>query len=947
MVCSQISIFRYRWIKNGKRFDWQAYDDRMSQQPGRGTLVITSPRDEDLGQYQCFAENEHGIATSNSVFVRKAELNTFKDELAKTVTANEGDPFKLQCQPPDGWPKPNVYWLIQTTEGSIKSINNSRMTLDPEGNLWFSNVTRYDASVDFYYVCAATSVFRNEYKLGNRVLLDVVQTGISPTQNRYQPTRQYVTRKNEVALRGKKVELYCIFGGTPLPQIIWTKDGRPIQWGDRITQGNYGKSLIIRHATFEDRGSYTCDSSNGVGNAQSYSISLDVLAVPYFTVEPEIQNAAEDETVEFRCEASGVPEPVIKWIHNGKPISESPPNSRRTVSSNSIVISRLNAKDTGNYGCNATNSLGYVYKDVYLNVLALVPEITEPPRQEATVDRRTVTLRCRVFGAPKPEVKWIRGGLELTGGRYQIQENGDLVIQDVSFADAGDYTCHAQNKLGSAEANGTLIVKEHTRIVDAPQDYEVAAGNPATFRCNAVADPSLDLQIKWLSDGEEIDFENEPRFVRTNDYSLTISKTAELDSNIYICVATTELDEARAQATLIVQDVPNPPRLTGLRCNSREAVISWEPLGDNRAPILHYTIQYNTSFTPDIWTDAYEKVPATDFTYTVGMTPWANYTFRIVAINKIGPSLPSSHSESCTTQSDVPYKNPDDVKGEGTTPQNLVISWTHMPQIEHHGPHFQYRVYWKRDIPAEKWNTEDIYDWKQNNIVIADQPTFVRYRIKVVAINENGESNSAANEVIGYSGEDRPTQAPTNFTMLQVTGATSAVLSWNPVPIESVNGHFKGYKIQTWTDVDGEENLREIHVKGDSSQALVTKFRPDAVNYARVLAFNSRYHGPASAVIDFKTPEGVPSSVQTFDAFPLGSSAFLLTWNKPLQPNGQLTGYKIYYEEVSGTAVKNKLEREPHIDDPRVVRAKLAGLKADTKYRIHIVGTTKAGEGEE
>lgn len=74
---------RYKWIKNGKDFEWQAYDDRMSQQPGRGTLVITAPRDEDLGQYQCFAINEHGTATSNSVFVRKAELNSFKDDLPK------------------------------------------------------------------------------------------------------------------------------------------------------------------------------------------------------------------------------------------------------------------------------------------------------------------------------------------------------------------------------------------------------------------------------------------------------------------------------------------------------------------------------------------------------------------------------------------------------------------------------------------------------------------------------------------------------------------------------------------------------------------------------------------------------------------------------------------------------------------------------------------------
>ena len=44
-------LFRYTWQKNGKPYDWQVYDDRISQQPGRGTLVITSPRDEDIGMY--------------------------------------------------------------------------------------------------------------------------------------------------------------------------------------------------------------------------------------------------------------------------------------------------------------------------------------------------------------------------------------------------------------------------------------------------------------------------------------------------------------------------------------------------------------------------------------------------------------------------------------------------------------------------------------------------------------------------------------------------------------------------------------------------------------------------------------------------------------------------------------------------------------------------------
>ena len=43
-------IFRYSWIKDGQIFDWKLYNDRITQQPGRGTLVIKSPRDEDVGK---------------------------------------------------------------------------------------------------------------------------------------------------------------------------------------------------------------------------------------------------------------------------------------------------------------------------------------------------------------------------------------------------------------------------------------------------------------------------------------------------------------------------------------------------------------------------------------------------------------------------------------------------------------------------------------------------------------------------------------------------------------------------------------------------------------------------------------------------------------------------------------------------------------------------------
>ena len=296
--------------------------------------------------------------------------------------------------------------------------------------------------------------------------------------------KQYVTRKNHVAYRGKEVKMWCLYGGTPLPEIRWTKKGGALPQG-RTTYDNYGKTLVIKKVDFDDEGDYTCEASNGVGIAKSYSIQLKVYAQPYFIKEPESQTAAEGESVTFECEAGGYPAPQIHWVHNGKPIEQAAVNPRRKVSSNSITIFNLTKQDTGNYGCNASSERvdGYVYKDVFINVLALPPEITKPPAtMKRTVTGGTVTLTCQTFGAPKPLVKWYHGTDELTGNRFNITGDGSLTIKNVKYIDDGDYLCNATNRFGHVHAKGKLIVKEQTRITQGPQPYEVEAGDTATFR---------------------------------------------------------------------------------------------------------------------------------------------------------------------------------------------------------------------------------------------------------------------------------------------------------------------------------------------------------------------------------------------------------------------------------------------------------------------------------
>ncbi|XP_065208502.1 neuroglian-like [Planococcus citri] len=370
----------YFWTKNGELFNWTSESDRISQELGKGTLVVGRPEASDEGQYQCFAKNIWGIATSNSVFARRIQLGSFRHESTVVVkTATEGQPYNLTCQAPSGYPKPNIDWVKQETDGKMFGIKNSRIAVDPEGTLWFSSIALVDAVEDLFYVCAVTSPNISELKTGDKVILQV-EPADPPQENETAPVRLYTSKNEEVAIHGGKISLYCIFGGNPLPNITWRKNGQLLTFRN----GTSSKILERKRAITSDEGNYTCKASNGYGDPISHTIALKVLVKPHFVKKPKNFIVHEEETVKFYCQATGNPQPEIIWTHNGKPLSEAPSNPRRTISGNSIVIEGLWKNDTGNYGCNATNSVGYVYQDAFVNVLDAENRIAKPSTTESS-----------------------------------------------------------------------------------------------------------------------------------------------------------------------------------------------------------------------------------------------------------------------------------------------------------------------------------------------------------------------------------------------------------------------------------------------------------------------------------------------------------------------------------------------------------------------------------
>ena len=226
-----------------------------------GTLVFHKPLDDDAGHYQCFAENDFGTATSIVFNVVKAFFDNFESPQTKSIEVVEGSSLQLACDRPDGYPKPFIYWAIQYRTGEVQHIENPRLTLTPEGSLWFENVTFSDASDEIYYVCAARSLYFDETKLGDRFSLKI-SPGSESLSIPERPNLLYVSPDKEI-VQGERFELFCIYSGKRLHQMSWTKDNTSIKFDDRIKIENSGKSLVILNTTEKDSGSYSCEMLNG------------------------------------------------------------------------------------------------------------------------------------------------------------------------------------------------------------------------------------------------------------------------------------------------------------------------------------------------------------------------------------------------------------------------------------------------------------------------------------------------------------------------------------------------------------------------------------------------------------------------------------------------------------------------------------------------------------
>ncbi|KAM5190141.1 neuronal cell adhesion molecule isoform 12-T12 [Callospermophilus lateralis] len=952
----------FSWTRNGTHFDIDK-DPLVTMKPGSGTLIINIMSEGKAetyeGVYQCTARNERGAAISNNIVVRPSRSPLWTKEKLEPIILRNGQSLVLPCRPPIGLPPAIIFWM----DNSFQRLPQSeRVSQGLNGDLYFSNVLPEDTRED--YICYArfnhTQTIQQKQPISVKVvsvdeLNDTIAANLSDTEfNGAKSSRErpptFLTPEGNAShkeeLRGNVLSLECIAEGLPTPIIYWIKEDGilPI---NRTFYRNFKKTLQIIHVTEADSGNYQCIAKNALG-AIHHTISVTVKAAPYWIMAPQnlVLSPGEDGTL--ICRANGNPKPRISWLTNGVPIEIAPDDPSRKIDGDTIIFSNVQERSSAVYQCNASNEYGYLLANAFVNVLAEPPRIlTSANTLYQVIANRPALLDCVFFGSPLPTIEWFKGakGSALREDIYILHENGTLEIPVAQKDSSGTYTCVARNKLGMAKNDVHLEIKDPTRIIKQPEYAVVQRGSTVSFECKVKHDHTLVPTVTWLKDNSELP--NDERFTVDKDH-LVVADVNDNDGGTYTCVANTTLDNVSASAVLSVVDVPNPPFDLELTNQLDKSVqLSWTPGDDNNSPITKFIIEYEDAMhEAGLWHHQTE-VSGTQTTAQLKLSPYVNYSFRVMAVNSIGRSLPSEASEQYLTKATEPDKNPTAVEGLGSEPDNLVITWKPLNGFESNGPGLQYKVSWRQKDGDDEWTSVVVAN--VSKYIVSGTPTFVPYLIKVQALNDVGFAPEPA-VVMGHSGEDLPMVAPGNVHV-NVVNSTLAEVHWDPVPLKSIRGHLQGYRIYYWkAQSSSKRNRRHIEKKiltfqGSKTHGMLPGLEPFSHYTLNVRVVNGKGEGPASPDRVFTTPEGVPSSPSSLKIVNPTRDSLTLEWDPPSHPNGILIEYTLKFQPINSTH-----ELGPLIDlkiPANKTRWTLKNLNFSTRYKFYLYAQTSAGSGSQ
>ncbi|CAG2218792.1 Tyrosine-protein phosphatase 1,Tyrosine-protein phosphatase non-receptor type 13,Tyrosine-protein phosphatase non-receptor type 7 [Mytilus edulis] len=305
----------------------------------------------------------------------------------------------------------------------------------------------------------------------------------------------------------------------------------------------------------EDSGTYVCRVGNGIGYA-NFTISLVIWRRPKVvkTGKREITTGSD---ATFKCsfsESSPSMQSILwrKDTGTGQIVLEDGGKYviQKTAMSTTLQIKSVTINDADTYTCIAVNKYSEGTDSFSLSV-GSPPRINIIQALYIIKAGNNVNISCVVRNVPenyKYTMYWNKGSHRITHYKY----NPFLIIKIAKPNDAGNYSCHVENKYGKAH-DSTEIKVLSAKIRE--QFHEVTANDSYKINC----DVSGGDRVVWRKNDKELILTNQQIYSggNVNDPSLKFRKTSHLDRGNYSCETTYRSVTAKSTTIhLRVKDIP-------------------------------------------------------------------------------------------------------------------------------------------------------------------------------------------------------------------------------------------------------------------------------------------------------------------------------------------------------------------------------------------------------
>lgn len=232
------------------------------------------------------------------------------------------------------------------------------------------------------------------------------------------------------------------------------------------------------------------EQDNSLSASSSGSRTSRPNFVKITTLPPRQLTQVRGTTVELECEVMGSPTPYVQWVHGSGQtadwddasiniVSESSPTTMARVVSRLVLDHSTRAAETtytciGRSGVQIALASTTVYhidapRSNFTDIMRSGHHLfTHLKPARVTLHYKalfeymgsTVILPCKAVGRPVPEITWKNeeGNVisSMQDPRYRTLPTGELVINELRWADMGTYTCVAKNAISKDEADTFL-----------------------------------------------------------------------------------------------------------------------------------------------------------------------------------------------------------------------------------------------------------------------------------------------------------------------------------------------------------------------------------------------------------------------------------------------------------------------------------------------------------